>query len=243
MHTYLTEKGLKQVRCCGRTLGRHYVCGLGALLQQCCRSVEGRALCHWLHAGNCWLFGCAVSHRTWCTPATQVDEEEALALARKGAVIVDVRLADDYKVRGRLSRRSSVASVCFAMPLVPAPAHTCTSMQHASVQFACLPSPLLQKEHIEGAVSVPMFRLTQGTSNWDNVKRVRGQPRAIARQQRCGKTAGTALQPSQGSAQVALLPLVCTVCDGQLGDEGHGAGPRLSGQLWQGHGRQQAQDE
>ncbi|KAI7840270.1 hypothetical protein COHA_006052 [Chlorella ohadii] len=54
----------------------------------------------------------------------QVDEEEALALARKGAVIVDVRLADDYK-----------------------------------------------KEHIEGAVSVPMFRLTQGTSNWDNVKR------------------------------------------------------------------------
>lgn len=30
----------------------------------------------------------------------QVDEDEALALVSKGAVIVDVRLADDYKVRG-----------------------------------------------------------------------------------------------------------------------------------------------
>ena len=29
----------------------------------------------------------------------QVDEDEALALVNKGAVIVDVRLADDYKVR------------------------------------------------------------------------------------------------------------------------------------------------
>ncbi|PRW59516.1 rhodanese-like domain-containing chloroplastic [Chlorella sorokiniana] len=54
----------------------------------------------------------------------QVDEDEALALASKGAVIVDVRLADDFK-----------------------------------------------KEHIEGAISVPMFRLTQGNSKWDNVKR------------------------------------------------------------------------
>ncbi|KAL4854986.1 Rhodanese-like domain-containing protein 14 [Chlorella vulgaris] len=55
----------------------------------------------------------------------QVDEEEALALQRKGHVIVDVRLASDFKI-----------------------------------------------EHIEGAINVPMFRETAGTSGWDKVKRV-----------------------------------------------------------------------
>ncbi|EFN54379.1 hypothetical protein CHLNCDRAFT_135678 [Chlorella variabilis] len=54
----------------------------------------------------------------------QVDEEAALALCRKGAVIVDVRLAADYKI-----------------------------------------------EHIEGALSVPMFRETAGNTGWDKVKK------------------------------------------------------------------------
>lgn len=56
----------------------------------------------------------------------QVDEEAALALVKKGATIVDVRLESDYR-----------------------------------------------KQHIEGSVSVPMFRETAGNGKWDKVKRVR----------------------------------------------------------------------
>jgi rhodanese-related sulfurtransferase len=29
-----------------------------------------------------------------------------------------------------------------------------------------------EKEHAEGALNVPLFRITAGNSNWDNVKRV-----------------------------------------------------------------------
>ncbi|PSC68348.1 rhodanese-like domain-containing chloroplastic [Micractinium conductrix] len=54
----------------------------------------------------------------------QVDEDQALALIKRGAVVVDVRLADDFR-----------------------------------------------QQHIEGAISVPMFRLTAGNEKWDKVKR------------------------------------------------------------------------
>jgi hypothetical protein len=32
---------------------------------------------------------------------------------------------------------------------------------------------VLQAEHIEGSIAVPMFRVTAGTGKWDNVKKVR----------------------------------------------------------------------
>ena len=57
----------------------------------------------------------------------QIDEEQALAAVKRGAVIVDVRLAGDYAA-----------------------------------------------EHIQGALSVPLFRLTAGDGGWDKVKRVGG---------------------------------------------------------------------
>ena len=55
----------------------------------------------------------------------QLDSAEAAAAAKRGAVLVDVRLAGDY-----------------------------------------------EQEHIAGSISVPMFRRTAGSGNWDKVKRV-----------------------------------------------------------------------
>lgn len=54
-----------------------------------------------------------------------VNQDEALVLMRKGAILIDVRLGLDYA-----------------------------------------------KEHAEGSVSVPLFRLTAGNEIWDNIKRV-----------------------------------------------------------------------
>ena len=54
-----------------------------------------------------------------------INQEQALSMVSKGAILLDVRLAMDF-----------------------------------------------EKEHAEGALNVPLFRITAGNSNWDNIKRV-----------------------------------------------------------------------
>ena len=135
----------------------------------------------------------------------QIDEEQALAAVKRGAVIVDVRLAGDYAA-----------------------------------------------EHIQGALSVPLFRLTAGDGGWDKVKRVGGGGRlggmaagSIERGWRiaagcpqepaCLMTNSVPAHPPP-CCLPALLPCAApprpalpAVCDGQPGNAGHGTGPRLPG--------------
>jgi rhodanese-related sulfurtransferase len=126
----------------------------------------------------------------------QVDEEEALALQRKGHVIVDVRLASDFKVGGGATSGQQIGCSQLMQSMWEgerARSRACCSQiyrlagsaQHAvQVPAGLPPLPLLplnaparppaaaQIEHIEGAINVPMFRETAGTSGWDRVKRV-----------------------------------------------------------------------
>ena len=154
----------------------------------------------------------ALAHTLHPPPAVlKVDEDQALALIKRGAVVVDVRLADDFRVsegrgwlgRGRraqcgLSLRPSARTV---PPPPPHRSHCLTGLPPAAPAPSPPPRrrpPALQQQHIEGAISVPMFRLTAGNEKWDKVKRVGGCQRAGGR---AGRGAGMQRPDSQARAQ------------------------------------------
>jgi rhodanese-related sulfurtransferase len=105
----------------------------------------------------------------------QVDAEEALALVRQGAVIVDVRLEEDFKVwvLGRAWQSLSSCKPCWA-------GRRANGGHSSRLLVLHLPPP--QMEHIQGAINVPMFRITAGDQAWDRVKKVQKCACTVVRQ-------------------------------------------------------------
>lgn len=108
-------------------------------------------------------------------------------------------------------RRAQMLLSCPALLLGTARAAASSGCCYLQLPQAHAPGPAPpQKEHIDGAVSVPMFRLTAGNSGWDNVKRVSsrisGACWVVLATDSSPRAGGTAVLHRSLSGAVCILP-------------------------------------